>query len=929
MIQINEKLKVFISSKTDDAQNCTKYNLARKAIKGILEATGLFQVYLFEEEGASAISAFNHYTQHLRYVDVCIFLIDNKDGVSQGVQNEVDEALKNKIPSLYYFCDQNSKETTSLQKSLLFPNAPKNKVIHSFEDFIERGAIDLINDILFTYRAYGSGDSVHPSNELLVDGSDYENKLVKNEEISIPNIFLIGNKNISKEKCREYFINMFLEGEKNQAETASSHIDIDYHCSKFLQIMFEGVSYDTFEVSEYLKVLKTILPDHYFKIVKLRWKSIGEYYSNNLSESIETLKLAYKESVSNKLEEWFIQDILIDLRNQINLYYESRNEYTDQNYGQLKLNKMGSRVFYPIIDRYEKSLLELLEKDRQNIDIEEYSSKTYLVDRSLYTNLIADTFIEAMIFGSMTHLTHLYSNIQNLSYEWFVRNDEWSMFKLNFKNVIMTLDNKKVHRTAIKFANHVEKLTQEEAKEIYDYTENQILSHNKLTAQLLAISEIGYYLNDSDFSNIWDRIKYQLDGWKNSETGIVNQESYIFNALNRITERIDQNYLAEFCLYILKSKNVRYHNSAIKFLVNSVNYSDVNSTVIAELNKYVIDFLEQNDNSTEKYYIKFLIFQLAKISDEEEIKKLNNTLQKKWPEFYKMEYLVATNKNDSIDALFLETQLETIEFRNKTQGENGVYSGYADSPFLSIINILSIKGTNISSKLIDSIFISTSDTILNPKQMVVDKMQAYKLLYTLCRIDNDIIKRNTHTIEKLSNVEENIDAFEPMISHIQKQMLLLAHYLLLDLFQKDVWSLILNELSTYDDEASQIEACKLINSYLKCGGEAETSRGLLTLFFQFSLIWINSESLDLRWNSVHLLLELLNIKEYKDTISNKFIRIINEDNSYVKSQLVNELEKIAKVDIKTAKYILERSLKDSNYVIRKLASSKKDIYLIS
>ena len=141
MIQINEKLKVFISSKTDDAQNCTKYNLARKAIKGILEATGLFQVYLFEEEGASAISAFNHYTQHLRYVDVCIFLIDNKDGVSQGVQNEVDEALKNKIPSLYYFCDQNSKETTSLQKSLLFPNAPKNKVIHSFEDFIERGAI--------------------------------------------------------------------------------------------------------------------------------------------------------------------------------------------------------------------------------------------------------------------------------------------------------------------------------------------------------------------------------------------------------------------------------------------------------------------------------------------------------------------------------------------------------------------------------------------------------------------------------------------------------------------------------------------------------------------------------------------------------------------------------------------------------------------
>lgn len=928
MIQIGEKLKVFISSKTGDAQNCTKYNLARKAIKEILEATGLFQIYLFEEAGTSSISAENHYIRNLRYADVCIFLIDNEDGVPEGVQNEVDKVLRNKIPSLYYFCDQNSKEKTSLQKSLLHPDAPKSKIIHSFEDFIERGAVDLINDILFTYKAYSSGDTVHPSNELLVDETDDENKIVKEEKVSIPNIFLIGNKNISKEKCREYFINMFFESEKKQEE-ASSHTDIDYYCSKFLQIMFEGVSYYTFEVSEYLKVLKTILPDNYFKIVKLRWKSIGEYYSNNLSESIETLRSAYKESVLDKLEEWFIQDILIDLRNQINLYYESRNGYTDQNYGQLELNKMGSIVFYPIIDRHEKNLLEQLEKDRQNLDIKGYSSKIFLGDRSLYTNSIADIFVEAMIFGSMTHLIHLYSNIQNLSYEWFVRNDEWSMFKLNFKNAIISLDKNKVHRTAIKFANHVEKLTQEEAKEIYDYTENQIISHKKLTAQLLAISEIGYYLNDSDFSIIWDGIKKQLDSWKNSETGIMNQESYIFNAFKRIAERVDQNYLIEFCLSILKSESVRYHNSAIKFLVNSVNYSDANSIVIAELNKYVIDFLEENANSTEKYYVKLLCCQLGKILDEEEIQKLNSKIQEKWPEFYKMEYLVETSRDDTIDALFLENQLKTIKFRNENQGKNGTYSGYVDSPFYSIMNVLSIEGTSISSKQLDSIFKATSNTILDPKQTVDDKMQAYKLLYTLCRIDKDIVKRNTQTVEKLSNVEENIDAFESMMSHVQKQMLLFAHYLLLDLFQKDIWILILNELSTYDDEASQIEACKLINSYLKSGGEAETSRALLALFFQFSLIWISSESLDLRWNSVHLLLKLLNIKEYKETISNKFIRIINEDNSYVKSQLVNELEKIAHVDIKTAKYILERSLTDSNYVIRKLASSKEYIYLIS
>lgn len=63
MIQTGEKLRVFISSKTGYEQDCIKYNLARKAIKEMLELTGLFQVYLFEEAGTSSTSAYNHYIQ--------------------------------------------------------------------------------------------------------------------------------------------------------------------------------------------------------------------------------------------------------------------------------------------------------------------------------------------------------------------------------------------------------------------------------------------------------------------------------------------------------------------------------------------------------------------------------------------------------------------------------------------------------------------------------------------------------------------------------------------------------------------------------------------------------------------------------------------------------------------------------------------------
>lgn len=194
----------------------------------------------------------------------------------------------------------------------------------------------------------------------------------------------------------------------------------------------------------------------------------------------------------------------------------------------------------------------------------------------------------------------------------------------------------------------------------------------------------------------------------------------------------------------------------------------------------------------------------------------------------------------------------------------------------------------------------------------------------LCvELNKDIISRNSHTVKQLIDIKEDIDAYESMLSYMQKQMLLLARYLLLEIFKKDVWGLILNELSSYDDEGSQIEACKLIKSYLENDGVLETSRNVLGLFFQFSLIWINSSSLDLRWHSVHLLIKLLKTEEYVETITNRFTRIINEDDSYVKSILVYEVNKIEEADRKTAEFILERSLEDSNYVIRKMASSKQ------
>lgn len=86
----DRKIEVFISSICGES----KYDKVRKRLKELIESTRLAHVYTFEGEGASTLSAEEHYIHALESCDICIFLIDNYDGVPKGVQKEIDVAKK-------------------------------------------------------------------------------------------------------------------------------------------------------------------------------------------------------------------------------------------------------------------------------------------------------------------------------------------------------------------------------------------------------------------------------------------------------------------------------------------------------------------------------------------------------------------------------------------------------------------------------------------------------------------------------------------------------------------------------------------------------------------------------------------------------------------------------------------------------------------
>lgn len=82
MVSPGQKIKVFISS----ICGVEKYDRVRIELKSAIEATQLAEVYTFENKGASTLPAGNHYTWALEDSDICIFLIDNADGIKPGVQ---------------------------------------------------------------------------------------------------------------------------------------------------------------------------------------------------------------------------------------------------------------------------------------------------------------------------------------------------------------------------------------------------------------------------------------------------------------------------------------------------------------------------------------------------------------------------------------------------------------------------------------------------------------------------------------------------------------------------------------------------------------------------------------------------------------------------------------------------------------------------
>lgn len=560
MVPSNYKVKVFISSACGEGKD--KYNIARSGLKALIESTQLAEVYLFEDEEASTLTAGQHYAFALEECDLCIFLIDNKDGVPNGVQVEIDRVKSHNIKALYYFCDQYSKEETPLQKSLIGAQNAKSRVIHSFQEFIKSGCQGLIDDLITIYKNYCKGRLID-SNE--VQASAKESQFIDvNVQMTLPTS---NDVIINIDRCKKYFANLILEHKIEVKKTD----DLDEYCNKFLPILFEQKSISDFNVALFLKTLEDKQTSEYHEVISKRWDAIQSYFLGNLENCVSTLREALNMAKSYKLPEWLIMDILIDLRNQSFLLDESKNYYTIENDAQKELNQNSRMVYYPLIDRFAANLNQKYIEDLLKSKIE--SPYTVTISNNLLhlIDSITSLYMVSMFNGSLTHLLLIYDRIEYLAFCLCEKYDNWNLRILLLKMSIIRRKSKEAEGLSNAFSDVLTKMNAKDALDIYSFSNNLPIPFERQMSNLDAFKITGYFLSNEDFDKISSRMVDDIYMWLKAENRCFEVGSHIFDALDAVAYRISPNILVPICCEFIEHKFSRWYTDIFKLIDNKID----------------------------------------------------------------------------------------------------------------------------------------------------------------------------------------------------------------------------------------------------------------------------------------------------------------------------------------------------------------------
>lgn len=917
MVSPGQKIKVFISS----ICGVKKYDKVRTELKSAIEATQLAEVYTFENKGASTLPAGNHYTWALEDSDICIFLIDNADGIKPEVQTEIDTVKKHNIKALYYFCDETEKEKTELEQSLMSEHFPQRKTVHSFSELSQDSAHALIDDIITVYHHYCIG-RIGPK----YDGADEIQgvEITESEKYRLPTIPKTTLNNV--DKCRCYILKFVLGNSRGRySDEPEKTSELDEWGLQFLPILFEGKSIKHFNTAMYLDTLKAQQDDEHYQIVQIRWQAIQAYFAGDIEKCVEHLETALNLAKETAQPTWVIKDILIDLRNQHWIRCTAKNEFSDSS-AQEELTESDEELYYPILDRLHESLHEKYIEGLYKKKTESPFTVTFGNNLNQYGEMLASSLIVSMYNGSLTHILLIYEKIRDFVFYLCCKYDDW-IFRLNlYKLAIFVGNEKEIKGLQNSYPEILNKLTSDEAASIMDFCVNHPIKHKRLKSQLLAFGAIGYFLDDKCFEHHEKTIIGEINTWLNSDNHVVFIGQNIFTCLSGVAYRISQNTLSKICCQFIDKHYCRWYTDMFKFIANYIDLQKMNIESAQDLINHVNSVLDNKEDREQIGYPPTFLCVLRKQNIDLTV-DMDKRIAEYLPDYYNGIYKLETTENEKQDMpVFVREYVEHIKKDNETQGKNGVYFGHGRREIAIVRAILLGKEVICDSKTMDMLISSATDTLLISREDISTKLDAVALLICIVvKYPEDYI-RNQSVYEKLFEQQERIEVNDHSIftNNIDSISLKIGLQFLYASMGKDVYGDIL-ELMPYiqGDVATTIAVTRLIVEYLETTDTVILPIRVEAIVLQNVLQWIHSENLDIRWNATRILLSLSRNSENYGVINHQLVTLIDSNGVHIKNLIMKHLHIIDGITDKTKEYIVSKCKHDANFVVRMVCAEEE------
>lgn len=904
-LRIEHPLRVFISSRCGG-----KYTIARKALKKLLSLTGLTEVYVFETEPASSEDTISAYLDNVDQSDLCIFLIDNKDGPSPAVLSEEKRAKDKHLRLLYIFCDEDQKEATPMQQEIRDSLSQKYFVVHEFSDMVGKAYDSVMQDLIAVYKN---------RNSALIEKNTAT-------EANLPQSFRMESYAFPLDKSLKYLSATKVLTERaflnDPTENTSEISTLESLLSKHLKavICLEKIDINTID-----SICGEVLPlfsNEIGEVIKLRFEAQKHYYETKYNECLDVLQKAIKAAIDSQgVPEWIANDIAIDIRCAQGMIDEQKSQYTIDNPGQKYIDESSEPVYYPYVDRNIETMQEeIIDHYHSRLTI---SPNTIQIDgyQKMFSSLTS-AFCIAEIHGSIVQteitrgrLISIYSMLCTLY-------DDHRFAVEYMRLLIVNRDIKKIDTFIRMHSNLVESFNGQDLNSIIESVNTVFDKTHIIMSKFLAVSRLGYYFDDTSYHVIYKELVDYSKTWVVDDKRIFNSFKYIYDFYRGNADRADKKDIIDFLCLMFENRLLRYYMDCFR-IMRVIDYSFASKEDQERIMNLFLKLMAKEDkNHYEDQFFHAAVISFCKTTDLS-VDSLETVISEKCPDFYNDTYLLEMDAHRGKDlSKYIAKYLNEADSNNKHQGFNGQYIGYSYESLDVVYSIIANHNAILNKELFERIIKTSIETLSSEKQTVGAKQSAIKLLQLIYyRYDREEGWDNIvqQMIEKRDVFSTGFE--RDIFFNESNDTLSFQYELFLCEFDAAERDMLIEKLffTEYSDSHTIIETLKAVIVYLECEKGKIQNNDLILPILYYCIAVLNHKEKDIRTNACKCMIELTNHTATK-RLALTYLSHIMDIGSY--SEKIAIIVRVSRINADEDSYteqIINKGKADNNYLVRYFA----------